>query len=429
MKSPRSRLFALLLTGLVISLFTPAPTALGAGDWVAVDLAGSLGLLVKGGTQGHMCVADADSDGLSDVVLSRHGGDLWPLMQQNPDGTFTQDYLFGPKNDRHSCTVGDYAGIAADGGYGPPDGLPDFYTTNGACHGTCTKAYPNNLYIQRPDGTFQDAAAAFGVDDPHGRGREAVTLDENNDGLDDLFLTNEISSTFLTSNRVFDNTGPGFVERVDPAATLSLASKCARAVDFNDDGRTDVVVCTPTRTYLLANTPTGFVDVRASFGLTATQAYRDVAVADFDGDGHADLAGIQATKFTVRLWRPTQTPWSTISYTLKLSQGRAIAVGDMFGTGLTRDVYVVDGWVSGTSLQKPDWVLRWTGTSTAATFQTYQVPAPPQSNSSNPLDGQGDSVAMVPDWAGTGRDLAVVSNGAFTSGYYQAIHMQQTVTP
>ena len=30
---------------------------------------------------------------------------------------------------------------------------------------------------------------------------------------------------------------------------------------------------------------------------------------------------------------------------------------------------------------------------------------------------------MVPNWAGTGRDLAIVSNGLFGSGYYQAIAM------
>ena len=267
-------------------------------------------------------------------------------MRQRLDGTFTQTYLFGPQTDRHSCTVGDFAGVTAGNGYGPPDGRPDFYTTTGACHGTCPDTYPNHLYIQRPDGTFQDAAATFGVDDHHGRGREAVTLDANLDGLDDIFLTNEVSTLFpSTSNRLFLNTGPGFVEWVDPAVTVSVPSTCARAIDFNDDGRTDLVVCTENRTYFLANTAIGWVDLRASLGISATVGYRDVAVADFNGDGHADLAAVERTKFTVRLWRSSGTPWGAVSYTLNLGQGRGVAVGDLFGTGLKRDVYVVDGWV------------------------------------------------------------------------------------
>ena len=34
-------------------------------------------------------------------------------------------------------------------------------------------------------------------------------------------------------------------------------------------------------------------------------------------------------------------------------------------------------------------------------------------------------MTLVPNWAGTGRDLAIVSNGKFTAGYYQAIVMQE----
>ena len=415
--------------GSQLVLFASVPIfsafVVGHGDFHAVDLADQIGLAIRSGTHGQSCVADADDDGLPDVVLSRHGAIGWPLMRQRLDGTFAQTYLFGPQTDRHSCTVGDFAGVTAGNGYGPPDGRPDFYTTTGACHGTCPSTYPNHLYIQRPDGTFQDAAATFGVDDHHGRGREAVTLDANLDGLDDIFLTNEVSTLFpATSNRLFLNTGPGFVEWVDPAVTVSVPSTCARAIDFNDDGRTDLVVCTENRTYFLANTAIGWVDLRVSLGISATVGYRDVAIADFNGDGHADLAAVEKTKFTLRLWRSSGTPWGAVSYTLNLGQGRGVAVGDLFGTGRKRDVYVVDGWVSGMTLQKPDWVLRWNGATTPM-FQAYQVPAPPLANTANPLDGQGDSVTLVPDWAGTGRDLAIVANGKFDPGYYQAIAMRE----
>jgi hypothetical protein len=375
--SPSLTSYARANVALLVSLaFVYATLPAAAADWLAIDVAVEIGLSVKDGTDGQLCVTDVNGDGHSDVLLARHGGELWPLMRQELGGSFVQVQLLGPINDRHSCTVGDFASVTANGSYGPPDGRPDFYTTVGACQGICTKEYPNNLYIQRLDGSFQDAAAAFGVTDPHGRGRETVTLDANLDGLDDIFLTNEISSLYpSTSNHLYLNTGPGFVEWVDPAVTLSLSSTCARAVDFNNDGRTDLVVCTPQRTYFLANLPAGFAEVGTSLGITG--AFREVAVADFNGDGHADLAAIQASKLTVRLWRSSGSPWGAVSYTFTLTQGRTLAVGDFFGTGLRRDIFVVDGWTSANSLQKPDWVLRWTGTATTATFETYPVPPPP----------------------------------------------------
>ena len=374
MRLRRSTLPALFAS---VALIYPTLSVSDTGNWQAVDVAGQVGLRIRSGTQGHLCVVDADPDGRPDVVVSLHGGNPWPLMRQGLDGKFTQTYQLGPKTDRHSCTVGDFAGVTVGGGYGPPDGRPDFYTTTGACQGTCTSSWPNHLYIQRSDGSFQEAAVAFGVDDPHGRGREAVTLDANGDGLDDLFFTNEINPLFpATSNRLFLNTGPGFVEWVDPAVTLSISSVCARALDFNDDGRTDLVVCTWDRTYFLANTPAGFVDVRANLGIPVAPAYRDVAVADLNGDGHADLVGVQQTKFTVRLWRSTGTPWGSVSYTLNLDQGRAVAVGDLFGTGPRRDVFVVDGWKSGQVVQSPDWVLRWIGATATPMFLSLPSSSP-----------------------------------------------------
>jgi len=406
------------------ALLYAAVSASQSTNWQALDVAPQVGLQIRTTTDGYLCVADFDADGRADVLLSRHGDEPWPLMRQRTDGTFFQQQTIGPKNDRHSCTVGDFASVTPTG-FGPPDGLLDFYITTGACQGNCTKEYPNYLHIQRLDGTFQDAAAAFDVRDPHGRGRKAATLDANLDGRDDLFFTNQISDLYPdTGNRLFLNLAPGLAEWADPAVRQTLETVCARALDFNDDGRTDLVVCASDRHLFLANTPLGFVDVRAALGLPTSPVYRDVAVVDFNGDGHSDLVAIERTKLTVRLWRATAPNWGAISYTFNVTQGRGLAVGNLFGSGVNKDIYVLDGWASGT-LQKPDWILRWTGTPTALAFQAYQVPSPPLTMTSNPRDGEGDSVQMVPDWAGTGRDLALVSNGLWQPGYYQAIVMWQ----
>ncbi len=394
------------------------------GAWQAVDVASTVGLRVKTGTEGHLCVVDADADGRADVVLSKHGQDLWPLMRQAADGTFSPSVLFGPVTDRHSCASGDFASVRADGSFGPPDGRVDFYTTTGACQGNCTKPYPNNLYVQRPDGSFAEGAAALGVDDPHGRGRDAVTVDVDADGDDDIYLTNQVSTLYVEPNRVYQNLAPGFVERGDPDATLQTATACVRTGDFNGDGRTDIVVCTTTRPYFLANTVDGLVDVRASLGVPSNEALRDVALKDFNGDGHLDLATVGRTRFTVRLWSGPVDSYAQISYQLALKEGRSLAVGDMFGRGDGRDVYLVDGWTSGQTRQWPDVVLQWTGSPGTTSFTAHPVPQPPDTGSGSPMNGQGDQVSIVPDWAGSGRGLAVVSNGLFGSGYYQAITMQ-----
>lgn len=161
--------------------------------------------------------------------------------------------------------------------------------------------------------------------------------------------------------------------------------------------------------------------------MSGIATYRDVAFADFNGDGNLDVAGVAQKKFTLRLWHSGSYPYNKVSYQFPLQYGQALAVGNLFGTS-SLDLYVVDSWVSGTVRQAPDWVLQWTG---GATFVRYEVPQPADTNQTiYPLDGAGDAVSIVPNWAGQGRGLAVVSNGRNSHGFYQAIYMEPLgVTP
>lgn len=170
----RTRIGTAIIAGSVgVIALTTAPASSDTG-WQAVDLAGTTGIADATGdtpTQGYLCVTDVNQDGAADIVLSRHGQAPWPLMIQQPTGTFTTSYAFSPTDDHHGCTTGDFGSVNADGTLGPPDGLPDFYLTTGACQGNCIKNYPNRLYIQQPGGTFADLGQLAGVADPHGRGR------------------------------------------------------------------------------------------------------------------------------------------------------------------------------------------------------------------------------------------------------------------
>ena len=121
------------------------------------DLAGEVGLPAPLPSNGESVVFDYDGDGDHDILLSGHGQE-WPLLQQGPSGLFARALpgSFATAQDRHGCTTGDY----------DADGRPDLYCVRGACMGICTSPYPNELYLQRPDRTFEKIAGARGADDP-----------------------------------------------------------------------------------------------------------------------------------------------------------------------------------------------------------------------------------------------------------------------
>ncbi len=58
----------------------------------------------------------------------------------------------------------------------------------------------NRLYLNRGDGTFEEVAAALGVDDPQGRGFAVTMCDLDGDGWLDLYVNNDVST-----NRLFRN--------------------------------------------------------------------------------------------------------------------------------------------------------------------------------------------------------------------------------
>ena len=157
----------------------------------ATDVADTVGIAQPSRTHGENCVADLDGDGLTDLLLSAHS-DPWQLYMGQPDGRFVRsnNIVFEPR-DRHGCAVADF----------DTDGLLDIYVSIGACRGMCTN--PKELWIQQDDHTFIDAAEAWGVSDPGGRGRVPVVLDANGDELPDLFTGAE-EAVSIGGSHVYD---------------------------------------------------------------------------------------------------------------------------------------------------------------------------------------------------------------------------------
>ena len=113
------------------------------------------------------------------------------------------------------------------------DGLDDVYLTD--------SLGPNALFRNNGDGTFTDVAVRAGVADPDGHSNGGCAADYDNDGDQDLYVTNHGPSSF------FRNEGDGtFVDAsessgaVDPDPSLK-STGCAWG-DYDRDGLLDLVV-------------------------------------------------------------------------------------------------------------------------------------------------------------------------------------------
>ena len=114
------------------------------------------------------------------------------------------------------------------------DGFQDVFVSN--------SAGPNALYRNNQgDGTFSNVAVHAGVDDPHGRGNGACAGDYDNDGSQDIYVTN------YGPSRLFHNNGDGTFADATAAAGLDEAGGTYRSTgcawgDYDQDGFLDLIV-------------------------------------------------------------------------------------------------------------------------------------------------------------------------------------------
>jgi hypothetical protein len=257
-------------------------------------------------------VADYDNDGRQDLFVG--GVYRNTLYHNNGDGTFTD--------------VTAKAGLSlADPEYGPlwsvggvwvdvnNDGLLDLAVINYLkwdgkrepvceidghreyCHPKMYKPTPNQLFLNRGDGTFKDASAESGLWAQPGKGMGGVTADFDLDGDMDLFVTNDKLFNFF-----FRNEGNG--KFVEAGIEMNLALRedgvfiSGMGADFRDldnDGYPDIcLVALDQETFpVYRNTGKGdFDEVTAESRMTAlslSMAGYSPTIADFDNDGWKDL--------------------------------------------------------------------------------------------------------------------------------------------
>ena len=266
------------------------------------------------------------------------------LFHNNGDGTFTD--------------VSKNAGIANPAGKGlgvvfcdyDRDGDQDVYIANDMVR--------NFLYRNNGDGTFLDVAYGAGVGfDVNGKpqagmGVDCGDYDEN--GYPDLFVTNFADEL----NTLYENRGGGAFEDVTTRAGLGSGfgplGFGTKMFDIDNDGDLDLHVTNghvvdnvklyqPNQGYaqkdlLYENLGGRFVDVTAESGpaLQAERVGRGLAVADFDNDGHLDVAISSAGRRPVLL----RNQGARGNWLLIRAQARK---GNTFGMGATVRVQTPSG--------------------------------------------------------------------------------------
>jgi hypothetical protein len=296
------------------------------GDGTFSDVTEKAGVAGTGYDTG-VAIGDFDNDGYEDIFVA--GVYRNTLYHNNGDGTFTD--------------ITEKAGLARpDKQYGPlwavgaawvdvnNDGLLDLFVVNYLkwdashepdcrfngkpeyCHPKFYQELPNQLFLNKGDGTFVDVSDKAGIRSHLGKGMGVAVADYDGDGLPDIFVANDKLFNFLFHNKgnlrfdeVAFETGVALPEHGNLISGMG-----ADFQDLNNDGFPDVVLTAlQNETFpIYQNTGKGgFIEVTAKSGMTRLSNPMSgfgVNAADFDNDGRKDIfvarGDVQSPNMSVR---------------------------------------------------------------------------------------------------------------------------------
>jgi Na+-translocating ferredoxin:NAD+ oxidoreductase RnfD subunit len=272
--------------------------------------------IVSFGWHSGATVADVNGDGRPDLYVAGYTEPQAPIPGSSAgyptNHLGVRDELFlnegnGPDGRARFREVGRQAGIDPkpyDHSLGATftdlngDGRPDLYVAN--------DEDPNRYYVNEPSSgplgfRFVDRAQGAHIADRNA-GMGIAEADFNGDGRQDLFVSNSRGqghAIFRSHGVSLTSARPLFVTAFGTNDT-GWGDSWA---DLNNDGRVDLVVANGAipmtnlakdagPVQVLENLPDGFVNATSLVGLGSLPRVngRGVAAADFDNDGHMDLA-------------------------------------------------------------------------------------------------------------------------------------------
>jgi tetratricopeptide (TPR) repeat protein len=265
--------------GQVPARYLIPPSAFGSTESAPrfVDVASAAGIDTFGESAG-IVVDDFDNDGLLDVMLSDYDqcGSMH-FFHNNGDGTFSDR----TKTAGLDGQWGGYNMFQAD--YNN-DGCLDLLVLRGAWE------FPQRKSLLRNncDGTFTDVTVASGLAEPATSTQAATWADIDNDGLVDLIVGNENGALQL-----FHNKGDGTFEDIAAAAGVDRIAftKAVTAGDYDNDGYVDFYVSVMNGFHYLFhnNHNRTFTDVGSAAGVTKPWQSSPAWFFDYDNDGWPDL--------------------------------------------------------------------------------------------------------------------------------------------
>jgi tetratricopeptide (TPR) repeat protein len=226
---------------------------------------------------GGVIVDDFDNDGLLDVMTSSYDQcEHLHFFHNNGDGTFTDRAVQAGLADQ----LGGLNLIQAD--YNN-DGCMDILVLRGGWQ----QPMRSSLLRNNCDGTFTDVTEEAGLAEPIAS-QTAVWADIDNDGLLDLFIGNEQGPS-----RLYHNKGDGTFENIAAAAGVDRVafSKGVVAADYDNDGFVDLYVSNLGGDNFLYhnNHDRTFTEVGKQAGVQAPWMSFATWFFDYDNDGFPDL--------------------------------------------------------------------------------------------------------------------------------------------
>ena len=257
-------------------------------------------------------VGDYDNDGYPDLFVGGvHGRTLY---HNNGDGTFSDVTAKAGLDRVIDAQYGPLWTAAAAWADVNNDGLLDlvvinylqwnlkteklcpFAGANDYCTPVLYKGQPNQLFLNRGDGTFEDVSEEWGLRAHVGKGMGVGVADYDLDGRPDLFVTNDTAYNFLFHNignkfeEVAFQAGVALVETGDFISGMGTDFR-----DCNNDGYPDIILVAlneQTFPLFLNNAGKSFDQAGHETGLpelTRSMSGYGPGFFDFDNDGWKDL--------------------------------------------------------------------------------------------------------------------------------------------